>query len=346
MKKGSLNFNEVKETVTFQFVLDHYNLKWRSSKGPELVAHCPFHNDQKPSLSVNSQKGVFFCHGCGAKGDVLSFVSQREGIGITEAALLLKKWHDQARQIEEETGLITEYLKGHIYKGTLITLPHRNNGSGRRRKKEKSPPQTPKAGNCPLSFTLKLEPEHPYFIKRGLDPKVVSLFGLGYCQYGWMKNRMAVPIHDEKGQLVAYAGRWPGDEPPEGEGKYMLPRGFKKSEVLFNLHRVADAELLIIVEGYWSVFRLHQLGLPSVALMGSKLSKAQETLLMASKVRRLILLLDGDHPGRHAQAEILPRLALHFFTKVVELPEGEQPDTVDQELLLELLKTSASRKEV
>ena len=153
-----------------------------------------------------------------------------------------------------------------------------------------------------------------------------------------MKNRIAIPIHDEEGKLVAYAGRWAGDELPEGENKYMLPRGFKKSQILFNLHRVTGAKVLVIVEGYWSVFRLHQLGIPAVALMGRTLSQKQEALLIASKVSHLILMLDGDDAGQEAQAELLPRLARHFFTKVSKLPEGDQPDTTDEKLLLELLK--------
>ncbi|MDA2927728.1 toprim domain-containing protein, partial [Acidobacteria bacterium AH-259-G07] len=112
-----------------------------------------------------------------------------------------------------------------------------------------------------------------------MDAQVVNFFGLGYCKRGLMKNRIAIPIHDEKGKLAAYAGRWAGDELPEGEEKYKLPLGFKKSHVLFNLHRVTGAERIVIVEGYWSVFRLHQLGIQAVALMGTTLSQAQENLL-------------------------------------------------------------------
>ena len=63
----------------------------------------------------------------------------------------------------------------------------------------------------------------------------------------------------------------------------------------------------------------------------------QETLLMTGKVSHLILMLDGDEPGREAQAELSPRLARHFFTKVVELPEGNQPDTTDEKLIKETL---------
>src|SRR5918995_6669900 len=102
-------------------------------------------------------------------------------------------------------------------------------------------------------------------------------------------------------------------------------------------HRVNGAEHLILVEGYWSVFRLHTLGLPSVALMGRVLFAEQEALLRASGVRMLTLLLDGDRPGREATGELLPRLAKKFFVHVVHLPEGAQPDTVPEQFLLKVL---------
>jgi DNA primase len=124
---------------------------------------------------------------------------------------------------------------------------------------------------------------------------------------------------------------------PRGVPKYILPRGFEKRRVLFNLHRVSGAEHLVVVEGYWSVFRLHALAVPTIALMGRTLSPEQETLLIDSGVRRLTLLLDGDRPGREATLELLPRLACPFFIRVVHLPDGAQPDTVPEKFLLEVL---------
>ena len=148
-----------------------------------------------------------------------------------------------------------------------------------------------------------------------------------------MNGRIAIPIHNEKGELVAYAGRWPGNKPPKGEEKYKLPPGFKKNLVLFNLHRVLGSKHLAVVEGYWSVFRLHKLGIRAVALMGLSLSKRQEELLIESGARRLTLLLDGDDAGRGACTEILSRLSRRFLVKVFELPDGIQPDTADEGLL-------------
>jgi len=300
-KKDWVDFKKVKESVRFEQVLNHYGVKLKSTKGVELLGHCPFHDDKNPSFQVNTKKRLFYCHGCGAKGNVLDFVSQKEAVSIREAALLLSEWFDKNSQEDTTT------------------------------------PETPEERNRPLTFALKLEQNHPYLKERGLDAETINFFGLGYCNQGLMKNRIAIPIHDKEGQLVAYSGRWAAGVLPEGEGKYKLPHGFKKSHVLFNLHRVTDAKVLVIVEGYWSVFRLHQLGIPTGALMGRTLSQIQEELLTASRVTHLILMLDGDNPGREAQAELLPRLARHFFTKTVDLPEGHQPDTTDEELIKKTL---------
>lgn len=199
--------------------------------------------------------------------------------------------------------------------------------------------------NPPLGVTLTLDPKHPYLAGRGLAPETVAEFGLGYCGRGLMRGRIAIPIHDADGNLVAYAGRWPGDEGwPEGEGKYKLPKGFEKSAVLFNLHRVlrsrrfAESDAVILVEGFFSVFWITQLECVGnvVALMGRELSERQEALL-CEHFSRVTLLLDGDVPGREATATLLPRLARRVHVKAPVMPEGRSPDGLPFNELEELL---------
>lgn len=188
----------------------------------------------------------------------------------------------------------------------------------------------PAAVNPPLRFALKLEREHPYLAERGLSRAIVETFGLGVCpetSRSIMKARLCIPIHNPQGELVAYAGRWLGDEVPEDELRYKLPEGFRKSLVLYNLHRVAGAHHLVVVEGYFGLFRLHELGAPAVALMGHDCSDEQISLLQAAGVTHLTLLLDGDEPGRVAAEVLAPRLARSFFVHLAELPDDEQPDT-------------------
>jgi DNA primase len=91
-----------------------------------------------------------------------------------------------------------------------------------------------------LTFESKtLDRKHPYLKERGLKKETIKEFGLGYCKRGLMKGRIAILIHNEEGDLVAYAGRYPGD-PPEGEPKYKFPPRFKKSLVVFNLNWAED----------------------------------------------------------------------------------------------------------
>ena len=137
--------------------------------------------------------------------------------------------------------------------------------------------------NKPLAFALtKLDAEHPYFAERGLTAETIATFGVGFCNKGLLRGYAAIPIHNTDGELVAYAGRWPGT-PKEGKGKYKLPEGFKKSIELFNLHRAMsepDETPLVIVEGFFDCMRLWQLGLRRVvALMGCSISDAQEEIL-------------------------------------------------------------------
>jgi DNA primase len=92
MKKGWVDFKHVKASVTFEQLLAHYKLELKPAKGSELVCLCPFHEDTKPSLRVNTEKRVFHCFGCDTKGNVLDFVARKEAVTIRKAALMLSEW--------------------------------------------------------------------------------------------------------------------------------------------------------------------------------------------------------------------------------------------------------------
>jgi DNA primase len=140
-----------------------------------------------------------------------------------------------------------------------------------------------------------------------------------------MAGRICIPVHDTGGQLVAYAGRWPGEDVPEDQERYKLPKNFQKSRVLFKLHRVRDAEHVVLVEGYWSTFRLHALGVPVAALMGSSVSEEQLALLGERGTRYVTLLLDGDDAGRKARERAAPALSRAFFVRAPFSPTGRSP---------------------
>lgn len=133
--------------------------------------------------------------------------------------------------------------------------------------------------------------------------------------------------------MVAYAGR----AVDASEPRYKLPAGFHKGQVLYNLHRVTAAEV-IIVEGFFDCMKVWQSLHPFVvALMGSSLSEHQEQLLLR-RFTKVTLLLDGDTAGREAAQGIAERLVHKVHVRIVDLPDGQQPDQLSDDQLDGLLK--------
>jgi len=211
--------------------------------------------------------------------------------------------------------------------------------------------------NKPLSFELKLDRKHAFLKSRikdgGLDKKLVKAFGLGFASKGMMTGRVCFPIHNEAGELIAYSGRWASDSLPKDVPRYLLPKGFEKSKVLFNLNRIIrmrdshpDIDTVVIVEGFWSVMRLHGLGIPCVSSFGDSVSADQVELLIQNGFRSAILIFDGDEGGRTGTEQSLPLLAEKLFTKVIHLEDGIKPDVMDKQLVSELPRYLTTRVRV
>ena len=202
------------------------------------------------------------------------------------------------------------------------------------------PSETPQAPeNKPLTFRLKnLDPGHPYLESRGLSGKAIAYFGLGYCPRGIMAGRIAIPIHNECGDLVAYAGRTV-EEASEENPKYKLPPNFKKNLVVFNLHQV-EGDHLILVEGFFDVFALWEAGIcNAAALMGSSMSEEQEALILerVGKQGRVTLMFDGDEAGQTCTKEVTTRLIQKIHLRMIMLKEGQQPDNLTTMEIQDLL---------
>ncbi|TAK97421.1 MAG: toprim domain-containing protein [Verrucomicrobia bacterium] len=337
-----VDFKAVKAAITMEQVLDHYGLldKFKRS-GDSLSGPCPIHKGSNPTqFRVSVSKNLWHCFSeCKHGGNTLDFIARMEDVSIHAAAIKAIEWFqldpeavqgssEDGEEHQEET---TQRERAPAPKpATKNTVPQEENG----------------ALNKPLKFRLdKLEREHPYLIReRGLTLETIVDFGIGFCGKGMMADRIAIPIHNVTGEVLAYAGRWPG-EPAEDTPKYKLPQGFRKSLELFNLDRAikepADKPL-VIVEGFFDAMKLHQNGWRKVvALMGSTMSAAQEELIRkhTNAGSHVIIMLDEDEAGQTGSDDIAARLAKFCFvtTHVFDEP-NTQPEQLFPEDLVEILE--------
>jgi len=340
-KSTFVDFRAVKAEVSMQQVLAHYGLVDQLRRnGDSLTGVCPLHGgDNKTAFRVSISKNCWNCFSrCGCGGNVLDFVAKKENVSLIKAANLLVEWFN----LKIETP------------GNEDSPPRERKSESRVQSKLAVKPELKPAPcieetgeNKPLEFTLKnLQPDHAYLSQRGLSPETIQTFGLGFCTKGIQKDRIAIPIHNAAGQIVAFAGRALTDAAPE---KYQFPKGFKKSLELFNLHRAiaepAD-QPLVIVEGFFDAMNLWQHGVRRVvALMGRYLSPIQEELIRRhnSAHGQIIVMLDEDEAGQDARELIAGRLARFAFVKIHAFDKpGTQPDQLSAEEVARIVGTTAT----
>ncbi len=342
-----VDFKEVKEKVSIRDVLVYYNVQGLKEMNGKIVGPCPVHGGDSPTaFHVDMEKNIWHCFSkCRAGGNVLDLVAKREGISVREAALKLQDIFladsgEKAKGSAPSSPSAPGEATATSSPGSVVPIqePSVNNPNDLPANQESKPPANPT-----LPFTLNLAPDHPYLLKtRELDLATIQTFGLGYCPKGTMAGRIAIPIHDAEGVLVAYAGRLIKDSRQSAERpRYKFPKGFHKQLLLYNLHRARDEAAesgeLVLVEGFFDVFQLHQAGYPNtVALMGCAMSLEQEALIRADS-SKVTLFFDGDDSGRNCTEECLWRLVHDLHVRIIELEDGEQPDNLTSDRIRQLL---------
>ena len=357
-------------------VLEHYGVE--PKRGSSFRINCPFHEDARPSCSINVEAKLYNCFGCGSQGNALDFIAQMDGLdcgaefrAVLETAITIighnptDQSQKPARRTARKTAAAPKRPANTGVRGTDEDDPadetqtaERSNAKRSRKARSKTHAATKPASpddaepNTPLqapAFPLKLERTHPFLKERGFSQPLLDEFGVGFepRSNALMAGRICFPIHNGSGELVAYAGRWGSDETDDNgdfldakgrvQERYKLPKGFRKSLELYNLHRVLrdypETDTVVLVEGFWSVLRLHSLTIPTLGLMGLSVSPEQMTLLRCHGFKRIVLMLDGDDEGRAATDVALRELASSFFVKDALLPEGAKPDDVEEDVL-------------
>lgn len=332
--KGWVDFKEIKAAIDFRAVLDHYGVELLGV-GAQLSALCPLPTHVAPSIgkarstsfSINVDKKIFQCFGCGATGNVLDFVARMEQLNPDDPTQLRKVALELARTFgvqaasppyKETTRGLTESLEDVV--------------------------------NHPLGFELKnLDLDHPYLRSLGLEPSTIEYFGIGAAKRGLMKDRIAIPIHSLSGELIAYAGRLINDELVRPDcPKYLFPNDrdnngkryvFRKSEALYNGHRVKALSRrgVIIVQNFSDVWWLHQCGIQNVvAVMGASMSERQARMLVDLGISFAVILSDGNTGAKMAKST-LEHLSPNLWVRWECLDEDLQPTDVDPDRLRDRL---------
>jgi DNA primase len=314
-----IDFKRLNEQLDFADVLRSYGVKLELT-GDQHHGFCPLPvhigKRKSASFSANVKKGIWHCFGaCGQSGNILDF------------AVLMERGN-------LENGADVRRVASQLQKRFL-------NGS----KPAEKTPETDDANaviNAPLDFELKgLDATHPYLLDRGFDPETIEEFGLGYCSRGLLSHRIAIPLHNNQGKLVGYAGRVIDDNSiNEDNPKYKFPgrrnrkgviHEFRKSLLLYNAHSFIVGFPfmdLVVVEGFSAVWWLRQAYIYSVvATMGASCSEAQaKAIVSLVKERgRVWIFTDGDAAGERCAEDIFRRVAPHRCVRWVQMEAGKQP---------------------
>ncbi|MFA6287466.1 MAG: CHC2 zinc finger domain-containing protein [Opitutaceae bacterium] len=329
-----INFKELRQKLKFEDVLRHYDIEVRR-KGDQHQGPCPLpgHRGRKsaPSFSANLERGIFQCFGCGAKGNALEFAGLMEGVNL-EDGNALRKVAVKLQQAFFPEGAST-HTKG---KSALPSRPI------------DEPKSLPVVVNASLDFELKhLEHVHPYLTGRGFEHRTTVHFGVGFCSRGLLKDRIAIPLHDQDGKLVGYAGRVIDDGAVSAETpRYLFPSErvrdgvrhvFDRSLFLYNGFRIkAPCDDLVIVHGFTSVWWLRQNGFGNVvALMDGRCSERQAELIVSlvKPTGRVLVMTGRNAPGNELAQSILIQVCTHRSVRQVALEQNQQPTDMTGEQL-------------
>jgi DNA primase len=334
------NTEQIKDKIDIVDFIGSYIKLDRS--GINYKARCPFHNEKTPSFFVSPERQSFYCFGCGAKGDIFTFIERFEGLDFKESLkLLADKAGVELKNIESKQKPKQDNLINIMEMSTKFFENKLN----------------------------KMVDVNTYLSERGLAPETVSKWRIGFAQKAWrdlhdhllnsgfdktdmlktgmikqsqdkyydtFRGRIMFPIFDGNGKVIAFSGRIFEEE--DGSPKYLnSPETelFKKSDVLYGWNFAKEAirklDYVVLVEGQFDLVLSHQASVPNtVASSGTALTTSHLKKIKRF-TNRIIFAYDSDSAGEKAilrGAEIA--LILGMEVKVAEMPKGEDPASIIQ----------------
>ncbi|MGB1289460.1 MAG: DNA primase [Porticoccaceae bacterium] len=327
--------------------------------GKSHKACCPFHEEKSPSFTVAQDKQFYYCFGCGAGGNALSFIMEFDRIDFLPAVELLAK--NVGMEIPREA---VANPKAKQHRDDLYSVVTEADNFYRQKLR-----------------AAEAKPAVEYLKGRGLTGKIAAQFGIGYAPQGWdnllkvagtseekvklladsgmlvvkpeekkqydrFRHRIMFPIRDQRGRTLGFGGRVLDDSTPKYLNSPETPI-FHKGRELYGLYEARQAlkeiPYLLMVEGYMDVIALAQFGIHNaVATLGTALTEnhLQKLFRYTSEI---IFCFDGDSAGRRAASRsldiALPEMRDGVTAKFLFLPEGEDPDTMVRNLGAEKFQT-------
>ena len=331
---------EVRSRTDIVDVISKYvNLQ---KKGSQYFGLCPFHNEKTGSFSVSPQKQMYYCFGCGAGGNVFSFLMAYENMTFKEAVedlapkcgvtLPQREMTAQERQrADRRTRLFEINKEAAAYYYKMLRSPEGGQAMAYFTKRELTADTLHKFGlGCTSKYSDSL---YKYLRGKGYDDNILKDCGLvtidekrgGHDKF-W--NRAMFPIFDANGKVVAFGGRVMGD----GEPKYLnSPETeiFNKSKTLFGLYfaRKTRRQQFILCEGYMDVISLHQAGFDNaVASLGTALTEGHAGMLKRY-VKDVYLSYDSDGAGQKAALRAIPILKnAGISCRIINMSPYKDPD--------------------
>ena len=308
-------------------------------QGSAHVGLCPFHAERSPSFQVVPNRGFYHCFGCGKHGDAFAWLMEREGMSFPEALEQLaraagidlpQRRERPSAEVDLETRMRSAldaaqaFFEAQLARNEAARTYLQNRGYEGPFLAEAGFGVAPDAWDSLVNHLRGLNFSGELLEQTGLASR--SERG---TQIDFLRNRLTIPIHDARGRVVAFGGRIMG----EGQPKYLNTRDtplFHKGGTLFGFHRAKGAmkDGALVVEGYFDVLQLHQHGIhQAVAPLGTALTE-EHLKALGRFTRRVLLCFDGDAAGRRAMEKSLRMaLPLGFEVRLLELPQGEDPDT-------------------
>ena len=312
-------------------------------KGRNYFGLCPFHNEKSPSFSVSPDKQIFHCFGCGVGGDVINFVKKIENVGFLDSVRLLAE--KSGIQLPNDISKAEEEnikLKNRVYKiNELAAKFYHENLYKPTSKIAQDYIKKRKLNNATLkSFLmgyasnssnelLRFLKEQGFTEEELLASCLIGKSDRGY--YDKFRNRLMIPIRDERGRFIAFGGRVLDDSKP----KYInSPENivYSKGRNLFGLNVAREGvheplKRLLIVEGYMDAISLYQRGITNVvASLGTAMTDSQGRLLRRN-TEQVILGYDADGAGQQAiirGMEILKSMDIDI--RILQISGAKDPD--------------------